>query len=177
MGHDVAGKGVAVCLGAALRVEDLGDIAEVAEDVEGIEGEGEACLGEGLADARVPYEVVGVGRAAGISAAAVHRQVGGELHPEGQVHERGDAVVEVINVDCRKVLTIGGAAAIADVTFCSELDILVYLVIETQAVSKPVGHHATPFRRFASVSTYEVHAVGHAPVGVVVQSNVFLLVK
>ena len=40
--HDVAGKGVAVGFGAALGVENLGDVAEVAEDVEGIEGEGEA---------------------------------------------------------------------------------------------------------------------------------------
>ena len=101
--HDVAGKGVAVCLGAALGVEDLGDVAEVAEDVEGIEGEGEAGLGEGLAEAGVPYEVVGVGGAAGVSAAAVHGEVGGELEAEGQVHERGDAVVEVVEREGFKI--------------------------------------------------------------------------
>ena len=103
MGHDVAGKGVAVCLGAALRIDNLRDIAKLIEDVKAVEGEGEARLGEGLAQACVPHEVVGVGTACGISAAAVHGEVGGELEAEGQVHERGEAVVEVVEREGFKI--------------------------------------------------------------------------
>ena len=103
VGHDVAGQGVAVCFGAALRVDDLRDIAKLIEDVKAVEGEGEARLGEGLAQACVPHEVVGVGGAAGISAARVHGEVGGELEAEGQVHERGEAVVEVVEREGFKI--------------------------------------------------------------------------
>ena len=77
VGHDVAGQGVAICFGAALRVDDLRDIAKLIEDIESVEGEGEARLGEGLAQAGVPHEVVGVRTAGGVSAMAVHGEVGG----------------------------------------------------------------------------------------------------
>ena len=42
MEHHVAGQRVAVCLGAALRVEHLRDVAQVAEDVESVEGKSAA---------------------------------------------------------------------------------------------------------------------------------------
>ena len=72
VGHDVAGQGVAVCFGATLRVDDLRDVAKLIEDIESVESEGDARLGEGLAESCVPHEVVGVGTACGISAMAVH---------------------------------------------------------------------------------------------------------
>ena len=94
--HYIAGQGVAVCFGAALRVDDLRDIAKLIENIESVEGEGDARLGEGLAQACVPHEVVGVGGAVGIAAARVHGKVGAELERCGQIDERGEAVVEVI---------------------------------------------------------------------------------
>ena len=75
MGHDVAGQRVAVCFGAALRVDDLRDVAKLIEDVKSVEGEGDARLGEGLAQACVPHEVVGVGTAGGEVGAAIQANI------------------------------------------------------------------------------------------------------
>jgi len=77
VGHDVAGQGVAVGLGAALGVEDLGDIAELIEDVKAVKHKDKSVLGHALCDAGVPHEVVGVRTAGGVSAMAVHGEVGG----------------------------------------------------------------------------------------------------
>ena len=48
MEHHVAGQRVAVCLGAALRVEHLRDVAQVVEDVESVEGKSAAIAGGSL---------------------------------------------------------------------------------------------------------------------------------
>ena len=75
MEHHVAGQRVAVDLSAALRVDDLRDVAKLIEDIESVEGEGEASLGEGLAQAYVPHEVVGVRTAGGEVGAAIQANI------------------------------------------------------------------------------------------------------
>ena len=128
VGHDVAGQGVAVCFGAALRVDDLRDIAELIEDIESVEGEGEARLGEGLAQACVPHEVVSVGGAVGIAAARVHGEVGAELECCGQLHERSKAVVEVIEGERLEIVLAGGGMPYADVAFGTDRVLAEFIV-------------------------------------------------
>ena len=128
MRHDVAGKGVAVCLGAALRVDDLRDIAELIEDVKAVKGEGEARLGEGLAQAYVPHEVVGVGGVAGIASARIHREVSAELERCGQIDERGEPVVEVIEGERLEVFAAGGGMPYADVAFGTDRVLAEFIV-------------------------------------------------
>ena len=128
--HDIAVEGVAVGLGAALGIEVLGETAELAEDVEAVDGEGEAGLEESLAESCVPYEVVSVGGTAGISAAGVHGEVGGELHLPGQRKCRVKAIVEIVEVYIVEVFTPGGATPISYMASCPYPEESVYPIVE-----------------------------------------------
>ena len=176
VGHDVAGQRVAIGLGAALRVEDLGDVAEVAEDVEGIEGEGEAGLGEGLAEAGVPYEVVGIGRAAGISAARVHGEVGGYFKVAGQLDCGGQSVVEVTEGKGIEAFTRGGDMADAEVTLGTDR-VLAELVVESECLCTPPRVDAAAHRGYGRILADIVNAVVKLGMGNGVEGKAFALVK
>lgn len=65
-GHDV-GEG----LGAALGVDNAGDVVELAKDVEAVEHHEKLTFEEGSGEAGVPDEVVGVQQRVGIASTGV----------------------------------------------------------------------------------------------------------
>ena len=60
MQQGIAGQDVGVGLGAALGIDDAGNIVKLAEDVEAIEHQQKAAFEEGTRKTCIPYKVGGV---------------------------------------------------------------------------------------------------------------------
>ena len=176
MGHDVAGQGVAVGLGAALRIDDLRDVAKLIEDIESVEGEGEARLGEGLAQAGVPHEVIGVRTAGGVSAMAVHGEIGGYFKVAGQLDCGGQSVVEVTEGKGIEAFTRGGDMADADVTLGTD-SVLAEFVVESDCLCTPPRVDAAAHRGYGRVLADIINAVVEFGMGNGVEGKAFALVK
>ena len=90
MQEGVAGQGVGVGLGAALRVDGAGDIAELAEEVVAVEHDDEAAFEEGTRETAIPHPFVGVHRRVYVATARVEGHVGAQLQLPGQGKEGGE---------------------------------------------------------------------------------------
>ena len=176
MGHDVAGQGVAVCFGATLRVDDLRDVAELIENVEAVEHKDKSVLGQALCDAGVPHKVIGVRTAGGVSAMAVHGEVGGYFKIAGQLDCGGQSVVEVTEGKGIEAFTRGGDMAYADVAFGSD-GVLAEFVVESDCLCTPPGVDTAACRLYRSVLADEIHAVVELGMSDTIESDAFALVK
>ena len=176
MEHGVLGSDVAPGFGAALGVDGAADVAEVAQQVEGVEHHREARLGKVTREAGVPHQLVGVHGVIGVAAARVHRHVGGELECCGQLHERSEAVVEIIEGERLEVMAAGRGVSYADVALGAD-GVFAELIVELHSLSSPpcvdTAAHGSDGRIFAN----EIYAVVEFCMGDTIERKSFALVK
>lgn len=104
MEEHIAVQGVGPCFGASLRIDGLGDVAELVEQVEAVEHQEELAVEEGARETGVPAPFRVVHRSVSVASAAVKRQVGGELHLPRQGEKGGEGALDVGRAEVLEVL-------------------------------------------------------------------------
>lgn len=99
MEEEVTGKDIDICLSACLGVYAVGDVAEIAEYVEAVYDKCQALAGQSVADSCVPYEIVRIQFACGVTPAREDCEIGGDLEVRRQLIRTVDTIVQIHRVE------------------------------------------------------------------------------